>query len=164
MLDVEELYATHTDRVYAYFAYRVSSPSDAEDLTSLAFERVVRFAGRFDPARGTAATWLFAICERVLIDHYRRHGRRDESSVETAGLEWAAPDDRPSVGLSPALQNALAGLGERERRVIGLRFGGDLSAREIGGLLGVSENNVHQILSRALRRLRADIGEVSQAR
>lgn len=163
-LDVDDLYASHLDRLYAFFAYRTGrSPQDADDLTSATFERVVRHASRFDPKRASATTWLFTIAERVLIDHYRREGRRDERGLDEDDLEWAGPDDRPSVGLSPALEAALSGLGERERRVIGLRFGGDLSVREIATVVETSEANVHQILSRSLRRLRAELGSRAAA-
>lgn len=164
MLDVHDLYASHLDRVFAFFAYRVSRTADAEDLTSATFERVVRHAGRFDPGRATVTTWLFAISENVLIDHYRRQGRRDERDFDDQAEEWHAPEDRPSIGVSPGLQRALAGLSDRERRVIGLRYGADLSGREIAAVLGTTEANAHQLLSRALRRLRSELGDVSSAR
>jgi RNA polymerase sigma-70 factor (ECF subfamily) len=164
VLDASALYSSHLDRVYAFFAYRVSDPVEAEDLTSLTFERVVRHAGRFDASKGSATTWLFAIAERQLIDHYRRQGRRDETTLEGVGHVLVGPDDRPSIGLTPALQRAIEGLSERERQVVGLRFGADLSGREIAKIVDATEDNVHQILSRALRRMRTELGDVSQAR
>ena len=164
VLNVNELYASHIDRVYAFFAYRVTSASDAEDLTSATFERVVRHAHRFDPARASVTTWLFVISENVLVDHYRRQGRRDERDFDEADDRWSAPEDRPSIGLSPELESALGSLNDRERRVIGLRFGADLSGKEIAALVGTSEANVHQLLSRALRRMRTEIGDVSSVR
>jgi RNA polymerase sigma-70 factor (ECF subfamily) len=164
VLDVSALYTSHLDRVYAFFAYRVGRTSDAEDLTSQTFERVVRHAKQFDSRRGSVTTWVFTIAEHVLVDHYRRMGRRDERAFDEASDEWAADEDRPSLGVDPVLQQALEGLGERERRVIGLRFGADLTGREIAHLLDVSEANVHQILSRALRRMRAELGDASAVR
>jgi len=164
VLDVPALYTSHLDRVYAFFVYRVRRMSDAEDLTSQTFERVVRHARQFDERRGSVTTWVFAIAEHVLVDHYRRMGRRDERAFDEGTDEWAAPDDRPSLGIDARLQAAIDGLGERERRVIGLRFGADLSGREIARLLKISEANVHQILSRALRRMRADLGDASAVR
>jgi RNA polymerase sigma-70 factor (ECF subfamily) len=160
VLDVSDLYASHLDRVYAYFAYRVSDVADAEDLTSATFERVVRHAARFDPRRASAGTWLFAIAERQLIDHYRRQGRRDESPIVEDDPALVAPDDRPSIGLAPELQRAVDGLSDRERRVVGLRYGAGLTGREIAEVIGATEANVHQILSRALRRMRQEMGDV----
>jgi RNA polymerase sigma-70 factor (ECF subfamily) len=164
VLDVQELYESHLDRVYAFFAYRVTSVVDAEDLASMTFERVVRHASRFDSSRASATTWLFAISENVLIDHYRRQGRRDERDFEDHAEHWRAPEDRPSIGVSPELHRALAGLSDRERRVIGLRFGADLSGKEIAEVIGTTEANAHQVLSRALRRMRSELGDVSPVR
>jgi RNA polymerase sigma factor (sigma-70 family) len=107
---------------------------------------------------------VFAIAEHVLVDHYRRQGRRDERAFDDERDEWAAEEMRPAIGIDPRLQEAIASLGDRERRVIGLRFGADLSGREIARLIGTTEANVHQILSRALRRMRAEIGDASAVR
>ncbi len=167
MLDVTRVYELYVDRVYAFFAYRLSRSDEAEDLTATTFERIVRHAGRFDEARGSLATWTFTIAENVLIDHYRRQGRRCEQPLPEADDEaigQLVAVDRPSEGLPPALQEALEALSPRERHVIGLRFGGDLSGREIANVMGTSEANVHQILSRALRRIRQQIGDVTSVR
>jgi RNA polymerase sigma factor (sigma-70 family) len=167
VLDLTRVYELYVDRVYAFFAYRLSVRAEAEDLTAATFERIVRHGDRFDEAKGALATWVFAIAENVLIDHYRRQGRRDEQSLPEAddGSDvQLVTVDHPSEGLAPALQRALEGLSPRERQVIGLRFGGDLSGREIAALLGTTEANAHQMLSRALRRLRLQLGDAAAVR
>lgn len=167
VLDLTRVYELHVDRVYAFFAYRLSQPGDAEDLTAVTFERIVRHASRFDERRGSLATWVFTIAENVLIDHYRRQGRRDEQPLpdDDDGVAGGLVSvDRPSEGLAPALQQALAALSPRERHVIGLRFGADLTGREIANVLGTSEPNVHQILSRSLRRIRQQLGDITTVR
>lgn len=167
VLDLSRVYELYVDRVYAFFAYRSARPADAEDLTAATFERIVRSVDRFDAAKGALATWIFAIAENVLIDHYRRQGRRDEQALpdtDDAPVPAMTSLDAPSEGLGPELQRAVAALGPREQQVIGLRFGGDLSGREIADLLEISESNVHQILSRALRRMRTQLGDVRPVR
>jgi DNA-directed RNA polymerase specialized sigma24 family protein len=49
----------------------------------------------------------------------------------------------------------LATLSQRDREILALRFGGDLTGREIADVVGLSRVNVQQILSRSLRSLRA---------
>ena len=46
---------------------------------------------------------------------------------------------------------------DRERELIALRFGGDLNGPEIAELTGLTLANVQQILSRSLRRMRAEL-------
>ncbi len=67
----------------------------------------------------------------------------------------SAPALEPQLGLSDELAVALAEFGERDRELIALRYGGDLTGPEIAALTGLSLANVQQILSRALRRLKA---------
>jgi RNA polymerase sigma factor (sigma-70 family) len=155
-LDFEQAYDEHLQRVYAFFAYRVGSRADAEDLTQQTFERALRAWERYDARRASLATWLLVIARNLLIDHFR------SARVE---VDLAAAPERGGgeveLGLEPDLTAALAELGDREREIIALRFGGDLTGPEIASLTGLSLANVQQILSRSLRRLRARLEEGS---
>jgi RNA polymerase sigma-70 factor (ECF subfamily) len=148
------LYEDHVWSVYGFFGYRVSSRTDAEDLTQLTFERALRAWGRFDPERASARTWLMSIANNLLIDHYRRDrsGSREPVEDHLSRRELITEDE--DAGLSPEIAAALEQLGERERELIALRFGGELTGPEIADLTGLSLANVQQILSRSLRKIR----------
>jgi RNA polymerase sigma factor (sigma-70 family) len=146
----------HIWEIYAFLAYRTGSRADAEDLTQETFERALKAWGRYDPARASVRTWLTAIAHNLLIDHYRSSRSYREFPLED-DPNFEAPEVLPDLGLDPALARALDSLGERERDIVALRFGGDLSGPEIAALMNLSLANVQQILSRALRRLRAEI-------
>jgi RNA polymerase sigma-70 factor (ECF subfamily) len=155
--DFSAVYDEHVWQVYGFFAYRMRSRSDAEDLTQQTFERALRAWSRYDPSRASVATWLMVIARNLLVDHFR--GDRtsvqqplDESGAETDVL--VSEPDRPDLGLEPDLERALRALSDRERELIALRFGGDLSGPEIAELTGLSLANVQQILSRSLRQMR----------
>jgi RNA polymerase sigma factor (sigma-70 family) len=153
--DFAEAYNQHVWGVYGFFAYRVRSRADAEDLTQRTFEKALRAWRRFDPNRGAVSPWLLAIARNLLIDHYRsdsssREQPLDEVSEERLGSELPDSD----LGIEPDLATALAELSPRDREVVALRFGGDLTGPEIADLTGLSLSNVQQILSRSLRRMR----------
>ncbi len=157
LLDFEQAYDEHLARVYGFFAYRVSSRADAEDLTQQTFERALRAWDRFDPGRASVATWLVAIARNLLIDHYRAHAAR----AATVALDDVDPQALPSaeevtagLGLDAALDRALSELADREREILALRFGADLTGPEIADVTGLTLANVQQIISRSLRRLR----------
>jgi RNA polymerase sigma-70 factor (ECF subfamily) len=156
--ELRRLYREHVDAVYAFFAYHVSRPF-AEDLTSATFERVVRAWGSYDRRLASERTWILTIARNLLTDHFRRQVHRDMVSTdEFPGLvnTALAPDDGLEDVLSAdAVRSMLAPLDERERAVVALRYGADLSAIEVAAVLDLTPANVHQIASRALRRLRA---------
>jgi RNA polymerase sigma-70 factor (ECF subfamily) len=148
-----EAYEHHVWDVYGFLAYRTGSGADAEDLTQQTFERALRAWGRYDPGRASVRTWLLAIASNLLIDHHRSD-RRDLHSPLDEQADHPAPPIQPDLGLEPELAGALSQLSGRERELIALRYGADLSGPEIASLTELSLDNVHQILSRSLRRLR----------
>lgn len=155
------LYDEHVSGVYGFFGYRLASREQAEDMTQLTFERALRAWGRFDEWRASARTWLLAIARNLLMDHYRseRAGRETplpDGDRDAAWLGSEPPEER-GLGVSPELEAALATLSQRERELIALRFGGDLTGPEIAEITGLTLTNVQQILSRSLRRLRAEL-------
>jgi RNA polymerase sigma-70 factor, ECF subfamily len=156
------LYDDHVWSVYGFFGYRVGSRQEAEDLTQITFEKGLRSFRRFDERRASFATWIMTIARNALVDYYRAdRSSRQESIGDPAEAESAVSEqgveDEPSLGISPELETALGKLGDREREVIALRFGGDMSGIEIARLTGLSVANVQQILSRTLRRLRSEL-------
>ena len=159
--DADELrraYRDHVDAVYAFFAYSGSRPV-AEDLTSATFEKVIRSWRSYDSGKAGLRTWILTIARNQLTDHYRRSSHRRARSLEEEPAllqSLTEADVADGVVERQAFAEIIAGAGERERQVLALRFGADLSAEEIAELLELgSANNVHQISSRALRKLRA---------
>jgi RNA polymerase sigma-70 factor (ECF subfamily) len=161
MLDFTEIYDEHLERVYGFIAYRVASRADAEDLTQKTFERALSHWTEYDRSRGSVTTWLLSIARNAVIDNYRAGSHR-----ATVGLDEVAESQLPSVGgpevgigVTPELGTALAALGDRERELIALRFGADLNGPQIARVTGLTLSNVQQILSRAMRKLRAALDQ-----
>jgi RNA polymerase sigma factor (sigma-70 family) len=158
--DFSAVYDEHVWQVYGFFAYRMRNRADVEDLTQQTFERALRSWSRYDPSRAGVATWLLVIARNLLVDHFRAdRGARRQPLDDLDGEHDALVDtgEQPDLGLEPDLERALASLGARERDLIALRFGGDLTGPEIAEATGLSLANVQQILSRSLRRMRIAI-------
>ena len=137
-------------RTYAYVAYRLGDGPDAEDVTSEAFARAVRYRDTFDPRRGRPIDWMIGIARRCVRDAI---AARPEPSAETAD-----PPARRDVAADTIqrleLTDAIAQLAPRDRELVALRYGADLKARQIAAQLGMSTNAVEVALHRALSRLR----------
>ena len=154
--DWDSLYAELLPRIYNYFRYRVGPGPEAEDLTSETFVRAWQARERYRRDLAAFSTWLYTIAERLAIDHFR--SRRDYAPMELAehvpgGLtpeELAARDSD-----ARKLAALMAALPDREREVLALKYGADLSNREIARLRGLTESNVGTILHRSILALRA---------
>jgi RNA polymerase sigma factor (sigma-70 family) len=156
------VYDDHVWRVYAFLGYRVRSREVVEDLTQATFERALRAWPRFDPRRASEATWLLTIARNLLIDHARRDRSDPHAEIDETLLEPVAGPEHIAAG-SPELMTALEQLSDRERELLALRFGADLTGPEIAVALDLSLANVQQILSRSLRKLRSALGEHERA-
>ena len=141
----------HLDDVYGYLAWFTSDRCAAEELTGETFERALRLWPRFDPARGSARTWLCQVARTVALDHFRSERRRTRREQLAAPSE--AVDFRFAEGLSPELEDALARLSAGEREVVALRILLDLDAGAASRILGISPTNCTTRLNRALKKL-----------
>ncbi|WP_184733377.1 RNA polymerase sigma factor SigF [Streptomyces netropsis] len=56
-----------------------------------------------------------------------------------------------------ALKPLIAGLGERDREILRMRFGGEMTQSEIGAELGISQMHVSRLLARILTKLRTEL-------
>ena len=142
-------------RVYAYVAYRIGPGPDAEDVTSDVFERALRYRASYDVAKGQAISWLIGIARRCVDESMS--GRPSSHGVELAdslvGLEDLEHDTLERLTIAAAVSR----LEERDRELIALRYGADLSARQIAETLELKTNAVEVALHRARERLRSEL-------
>ena len=142
-------------RVYAYCAYRLGDGAEAEDATADTFERALRYRSTFDPRKGSPATWLVGIARRTVDDVVARRLPVAEELPDR-------PEPERDIASGIDLARAVARLDERSRELVALRYGADLTARQIGGLLGLRTNTVEVALHRALAVLRVELAPQPQ--
>lgn len=159
--EFERLYDAHAQGLFAFLAYRTADRSLAEDLVADTFERALRARRRFDRRRGGEKAWLYAIALNLLRDHLRRQGAEaravERAAVPAGGAEETAAamsriEDRDS------LREALGRLSPEEREALALRFGGELTLKEIAAATGESMTTVEGRVYRGLRKLRESLG------
>ena len=140
-------------RVYAYAAYRLGDGADAEDATSETFERALRYRKSYDPRKGEPVAWLLGIAKRCI------DGGWSNTEYATEDIDSVAPTDLEDETVRRlTISRAVASLDERDRELIALRYGADLTARQIAELLGARTNAIEVALHRALGRLRGILG------
>ena len=122
-----------------------------------AFIQVWRQAGRFDPARGSAAAWLISLARYRALDLIRRHGR-EIPVAEPPDRADEAPDaldllTRTAEGA--ALHRCLDGLEPERRRLVVMAFVRGLSHGELAAAFRMPLGSVKSSIRRSLQSLRA---------
>ena len=152
------IYEEHMAYVFRYINYRVGSHSEAEDLTSLVFEKALAAFDRYDSRKSAPQTWLLSIARNTVTDHLRKSSKRKTMPLDdVVGVESADPSPPEATEIIEEyerLQFCLSVLPQREQEIISLKFGGELNNRQIASVVGLSENNVGTILFRAIGKLR----------
>jgi RNA polymerase sigma factor (sigma-70 family) len=144
-------------------------PGDAEDAAQSAFIKAYYALGRFR-SDAPFRPWLLKIVANEARNRRRSAGRRE-------GLRLRLEEDRPREDAAPSpeaavlageprrvLVEALNSLKEGERRVIALRYLLDLSEKEMAAVMGVAKGTVKSRLSRAMKKLRAELEANEHAR
>jgi RNA polymerase sigma-70 factor (ECF subfamily) len=144
-----ELYEQNFERVYAFFARRVTTREEAQDLTAEVFHQALASIGRFKWQGAPFIAWLYGIAAKVLSGYWQKLGR----SVDTKELELS--DACGGIERSVMLAELVELLAPDQRLVVLQRFVKQKSIREIAQELGRSEGAVKQLQLRALENLRA---------
>jgi RNA polymerase sigma-70 factor (ECF subfamily) len=141
--------------LYAYVAYRLGDGPDADDVTSDTIERALRYRESYDSRKGEPMAWLIGIARNCISDLVSARQRLHDPRA--ADPESSPQDVELETGRRLTLRGAVARLDDRERELLALRYGADLTARQIGAILGLRKNAVEVALHRALARLRDEL-------
>jgi RNA polymerase sigma-70 factor (ECF subfamily) len=154
--DWEQVYAEQLPRVLSFFRYRLGDTADAEDLTARTFEKAWRARDRYRRDVAGFTTWLLTIARNVAIDHMRARQHYEPLDVLAAVPSLNATPEQHAVLHSEAQRLAalLSTLPPRERELIAMKYGADMTNRAIARATGLSESNVGTILHRAVDSLR----------
>lgn len=156
---VASLFDQHAEDLFAFLVYRVGNRAVAEDLVADTFERVLRNRTRFNATRGSEKRWIYSIALNLARDQARRGvvERRVTEQVATEASSGTSHSPLDAVDDRDELKQALLGLSEPELEVIALRFGGDLTLKEIARVLDQGESAVEGRLYRGLGKLREQL-------
>ncbi len=149
----------HGNAVRGYLLAMVRRVDVAEDLTQEVFCRAWQARRRYRE-QGNARAYLLRIADRLLCDRGRKAGR--EITLDEEHWKQIEPVSRaaePSASVSRAemarrLTTALESLSAVQRRVLLLRYYGELSFAEIARVIGCPLNTTLSHARRGLSALR----------
>ena len=160
----DSIYSDYSRLVF-WAAYRVvPNRETAEDITQIAFERVLsnlgRLAGLDD---GQLKSWLYRVSTNIALDHLRRakHETPVDAPISEDIEDSALPLDEEVERRRKAakVRSAIDKLDETSRKVILLHYYAGMTVREISACTGISEGTVKSRLMKARKRLAVMLGE-----
>ena len=164
---VGKIYAREKDRLRALAHRIVHDPSRAEDVIHDAFVQILRDAKDFDPARGSARGWIYAIVRNTALK-MQANGRRelalkDDKLNAICEREESVSNPASSIPDSMALRIMLDKLEPKRRASLLLAIIDGRTHEEIAKYLGVPVGTVKAWIRRELvsmrRQLTACVGE-----
>jgi len=152
--DFVVLVERHQRSLQRFVEQQVGDRAAADEIVQMTFVQAYTRLASFR-AQASFKTWLYSVALNLCRDRARSEKRRASVSVEDA-LEMV-PSTQPTleeVVVGATVQRRVAALPDRQRSVLSLRIWGDLSFRDIGALLGISENSAKVSYHHAIRRLK----------
>ncbi len=135
--------------VYTVCRRRLGDVGAAEDATQEVFTSVWRRAATFDPARGSAAAWLYAVARNAAAQLVRR----GQAGGSLAVLDDQTADAENDLVMGLALHAALARLPTTERQVLELAYFDDMTQTQIAARLRLPLGTVKTRTRSGLHRL-----------
>jgi RNA polymerase sigma factor (sigma-70 family) len=160
--DSQEAFAAivrrRVDMVYSAALRQVAEAHLAEDVTQIVFIALARKARKLIATDVVLSAWLLRATRLTALDLRKHLARRRKHETKAAEMR---PTQTPDLEgqmwshIRPLLDGALEGLAENDRRAIVLRYFEERSLREVGEVMGVTEEAARQRVWRATERLRA---------
>jgi RNA polymerase sigma-70 factor, ECF subfamily len=154
----QQLYELFSAGLYRLCYGLLLNRQDAEDVAQEAFVYAFKNLQRFDPSRAAFKTWLYTIAVSRCRNMYRR--KRHPLLDLAQFFHLAAPrSETPEAALAhrnarDAVGEALAGLSPRLREALVLRYGHNLTYREIADMMGCPQKTAESRVRLAHDKLR----------
>jgi RNA polymerase sigma factor (sigma-70 family) len=149
-------YEAHAEKLFKFVARKVG-PDDGGELFSQVLEEFfVWWPANPEHPKPVATLYQIARCR---LSDYFRHNDRKVLTVEAEDLVEAAAsgsyrDELADIVPRADLGTALAGLTERERQALAVRYLADQPVKECAEVLETGIDNTKKILKTALKKLR----------
>lgn len=141
MESMNEIYQKYARSVYRFLFVKTRNKDIAEELTQETFYQAIKSIDKFDGSC-KLSTWLFGIAKNQFFNYMRKNPTMQDISEYAEELESGEKvEDKVITSFERVeLVKALHNCREPYKEVLYQRIFGNLSFREIGEILGKSEN------------------------
>lgn len=151
------LYERYVDQIYGYVLSLTKDKEEAEDVTAATFAKALEELPRFQWRGVPYSAWLYRVATNLVTRERKRPGWV-ELDPHLAGESVDPAEVAERMDRDSEVRRAVASLPTDQRQVVLLRFGGEMTCREIGDVMGRSEGAVKLLTFRALTAMRRRLG------
>jgi RNA polymerase sigma-70 factor, ECF subfamily len=157
------LYDRFGGLVYGIVRRVVRDPSQSEEVAQEVFVEAWRTAARFDPAKGSAQTWLLTMAHRRAIDRVRSEQASRDRTERVGHRDRQRPFDEVAEHVEVRLEHqqvreALSALTDLQREAVELAYYGGHTYREVAELLDTPLGTIKTRMRDGFIRLRDALG------
>lgn len=153
----EPLYRKYYDAILRYLKQRMEDPEQAHDVASQVFIKAIKNLSKYEDRGVPFGSWLYRIAKSELYQSYREMQSNRTVSMENVQIptfDTLFFDNQEFEHNQSLLLAAMQKLKEEQLKLIEMRFFEQLSFKEIGESIGITENNAKVKTFRALEKLR----------
>jgi RNA polymerase sigma-70 factor (ECF subfamily) len=153
------LYEEYYARIARYAHVHIGDRSDAEDLAGEVFLKALKSLDSYHATGVPMQAWLFKIAHNLVVDYLRKKTKVKSMSADINMELLQAGDDDPVGQAETTMQMervtaAMQGLTAEQRQVVGLRFLGELSSKEVAQVMNKGDGAVREMQRAAIEKLR----------
>ncbi len=158
-----QIYDAMSARAYGLALRVVRDPSQAEEVAQEAFLEIWRTASRFDPAKGSAVSWMLTMVHRKSVDRVRSaeaSTRRDTTYHQTSqGVDHDSTAEAAQASMEARrVRQALGSLTEVQREALELAYFKGYTHTEVATMLDIPVGTAKTRIRDGLIRLRDTMG------
>jgi len=150
------LYKKYHEAIFRYIYKRVDEEEAAYDITSCVFVKAISNLPKYEYRGVPFSSWLFRIAKSELYQSFRDNKAKRTVSIDSVSIAQIIDDLNEDFSEEQRLKlmQALPQLKEQQLQLIEMRFFEKRSFREIGEIIGMTENNAKVKTFRALVKLK----------
>lgn len=153
------IYKKYHEKIFRFVYQRMDNQEDAADITSQVFLKALINLNKYEFRGYPFSSWLYKIALNEVNQHYRKTKNKRMVNVEEANIKDIIEEvgDLFNEGKREKLLKSLSCLDEDKLTLIEMRFFEKRAFKEIGEVLGITENNAKVRTYRVLKEMKKNM-------
>lgn len=135
---LEAIYKSYLPAVYSHAMTVLRNEESAQDVAADFFIKLWEIAPQYRTG-GKHRAWMMRIVHNMAVDYFRKYGREEPTGEDLEPLSLyaaeAAVSQEERICSELSLKQALETLEEEEKQIVNLKIMGELTLKEIAGIV-----------------------------